>query len=176
MTYPKILVTYASRSGSTKEIAEFIGENLTQTGAQVDVLPMSEVRDLSSYQAVVTGSAIRSSKWLPEAMRFVQTHHSELSRKPFATFTVCITLAMSNSDPYRQAVTKWIQPVHSLVKPVSEGLFAGRLDFNKLPFNWDTLKLRLVVALGIFPKGDRRNWNAIRVWANHLYPLLTQGH
>jgi menaquinone-dependent protoporphyrinogen oxidase len=172
MTSNKILVTYASRSGSTAEIAEAIGKSLTQDGMQVDVLSMQDVKDLSSYRAVVAGSAMRNAKWLPEAMQFVETHRSVLSQKPFATFTVCITLAMSNTDRYRQAVTGWIQPVRMLVQPVSEGLFAGRLDFNKLPFNWDTLKLRAVVALGIFPKEDRRDWDAVRAWSKSIGPLL----
>jgi hypothetical protein len=64
--------------------------------------------------------------------------------------------------------------VRAQVKPVSEGLFAGLLDFSKLPFNWDTLKLRAVVALGIFPKGDRRDWNAVRSWVENIQPLLLQ--
>jgi menaquinone-dependent protoporphyrinogen oxidase len=170
----KILVTYASRAGSTAEIAEVIGTTLTQNGAQVDLLPMQNVKDLSPYRAVVAGSAIRKSKWLPEAMQFVRTHRAELAQKQFATFTVCITLAMSNSDQYRQAVRGWIAPVSTLVKPMSEGLFAGMLDFRKLPLTLDTLKLRLVVALGIFPKGDRRDWNAVRAWAESLCPLLLQ--
>jgi menaquinone-dependent protoporphyrinogen oxidase len=168
----KILITYASRAGSTAEIAEAIGKTLTERGTQVEVLPMQDVKDLPSYKAVVAGSAIRNSKWLPEAMQFVQTHRSELSQKPFATFTVCITLAMSNTDQYRKVVAEWIQPVRAQVRPVSEGLFAGRLDFSKLPFNWDTLKLRAVVALGIFPKDDRRDWTAIRIWADSIHPLL----
>jgi menaquinone-dependent protoporphyrinogen oxidase len=170
----KILVTYASRSGSTAEIAEAIGKTLNQNGTQVDVLPMQAVKDLSAYHAVVAGSAIRGSKWLPEAMQFVQSHRGELARKRFATFTVCITLAMSNSDQYRQAVLGWIAPVRALVMPMSEGLFAGRLDFTKLPMNFDTLKFRLVVALKIFPKEDRRDWKAIRAWAERIQPLLLQ--
>jgi hypothetical protein len=64
--------------------------------------------------------------------------------------------------------------VRALVKPLREGLFPGVLDFTKLPLNFDTLKLRLVVALGIFPKDDRRDWNAIRIWAERLYPRLLQ--
>jgi len=115
---------------------------------------------------------MRSSKWLPEAMQFITTHRVVLSQKPFATFTVCITLAMSNTEQYRQAVAAWIQPVRAQVRPVSEGLFAGRLDFSKLPFNWDTLKLRAVVALGIFPEDDRRDWNAVHAWAESIHPLL----
>lgn len=168
----RILVTYASRSGSTAEIAEAIGKTLAKNGTIVDVLPMQDVKDLSRYSAVVAGSPIRGSKWLPEAMQFLQTHRSELAIKPFATFTTCITLAMSNNDQYRQAVAGWIAPVRAQVRPVSEGLFAGRLDFTKLPLTFDTLKLRLVVALGIFPRDDRRDWNAIRSWAESLRPLV----
>ena len=92
----KILVTYASRSGSTAEIASAIGKSLCAGGTPVDVLSMQEVQDISGYQAVVAGSAIRNRAWLPEAVQFIETHRAELSKKPFATFTVCITLAMSN--------------------------------------------------------------------------------
>ena len=168
----KILVTHASRSGSTAEIASAIGKSLCTGGTPVDVLSMMEVKDISGYQAVVAGSAIRNRAWLPEAVEFIETHRAELSKKPFATFTVCITLAMSNSEQYRRAVSDWIQPVRTQVPSVSEGLFAGRLDFNKLPLNWDTLKLRTVVALGVFPKEDRRDWKAIAAWAESVRPLL----
>ncbi|MBI5353465.1 MAG: flavodoxin domain-containing protein [Chloroflexi bacterium] len=168
----KILVTYASRAGSTAGVAEAIGKTLAENGTLVDVIPMNEVKELSPYQAVVAGSAIRGSKWLPEAMEFIKTHRAELAQKRFAEFTVCITLAMSNSEQYRSAVAKWVEPVRAQVRPLSEGLFAGMLDFNKLPFNWDTLMLRLTVALGIFPRGDHRDWNAIRAWAESLKPIL----
>jgi menaquinone-dependent protoporphyrinogen oxidase len=167
-----ILVTYASRAGSTAEIAEAIGKTLRQNGFAVDVLPMPDVRDLSRYRAIVAGSAIRGSQWLPEAMQFIQAHRHELAGKPLAVFTSCITLAMSNGDRYRQAVSDWVAPVRAQVEPVSEGLFAGKLDFTKLPLTFATLKLRLVVALGIFPKEDRRDWRAIQAWAEGLSPLL----
>ena len=168
----RILVTYAGRAGSTAEVAGAIGKTLSEGERQVDVLPMSAVEDLSAYHAVVVGSAIRGAKWLPEAVQFIQTHRSTLAKMPFAMFTVCITMAMKNAENYRAGVLGWMAPVRALVNPVSEGLFAGKLDFNKLPFNWDTLMLRLSVALGIFPRGDHRDWNAIRAWAESLKPLL----
>jgi menaquinone-dependent protoporphyrinogen oxidase len=170
----KILITYASRTGSTAEIAEAIGKSLSQNDLNVCVLPMQDVKDLAPYSAVIVGSAIRQAKWLPEAIKFIQDHRAELARKRMATFTVCITLAMSNGDQYRQAVREWIAPVRTFVKPISEGLFAGRLDFAKLPFSFDTLKFRLVVALGIFPTADRRDWKAIHSWAESLCPRLLQ--
>lgn len=167
-----ILVTYASRAGSTAEIAKAIGKTLSEGGTHVDVMPMNAVKDLSAYRAVVAGSAIRGSKWLPEAIQFIQTHQSTLKQRPFAMFTVCITLTMKNAENYRAGVADWVAPVRAIVKPLDEGFFAGILDFKKLPFNWDTLMLRLTVALGIFPHGDHRDWNAIRTWAKGLNSTL----
>ncbi len=131
----RILVTYASRTGSTAEVAQAIAKTLTESGAHVDVLPMQEVRDLTPYQAIVAGSAIRKSKWLPEAVQFIRTHQTTLTHKSFAMFTVCITMAMGTGEQYRSAVQGWVTPIRSLVRPLSEGFFAGMLDFSKLPFN-----------------------------------------
>lgn len=168
----KILVAYASRAGSTEGVAEQIGKILVESGAQVDVRPMREVKDLASYGAVVAGSAIRGGKWLPEAMHFMQAHQMELTHRPFAAFMVCITLAMANGETYRQSLAEWMAPVRAMVRPVSEGMFARALDFSKLPLAPDTLGMRIAVATGVFPKGDHRDWDAICAWAESIYPLL----
>ncbi|MBN2147803.1 MAG: flavodoxin domain-containing protein [Anaerolineales bacterium] len=165
----KILVTYTSRFGATAGVAEAIGKTLTEHGAQVDVLPMSAVKDLSSYQSVVAGSAINGGAWLPDAMQFIRTHQAELRSKPFAAFQVCMTLAMKNGEQYRSHVANWLDPVRALVQPVSEGLFAGALDISKIPSFSDRLKFRLSVLFGVWREGDHRDWNAIRAWADNLY-------
>jgi menaquinone-dependent protoporphyrinogen oxidase len=100
----KILVTYASRFGSTTGVAEAIGKTLAEQGVRVEVLPMKEVIDLAAYQAVVAGSAINGGEWLPEALQFVQAHQAELRNKPFAAFLVCMTLSMKNGEQYRSHV------------------------------------------------------------------------
>jgi menaquinone-dependent protoporphyrinogen oxidase len=164
----KILVTYASRAGSTAGVAEAIGKALAGKGLQVDVLPMEDVKDLSPYRAVVAGSAIHGQKWLPEAMQFLRDHRAELSDKPFAAFMVCITLSMANAEQYREGLKSWMSPVRELVHPVSEGYFAGALNFSKLPFSLNTLAMRFVVLIGVWKQGDHRNWAAIRAWAESL--------
>ena len=168
----KILVTYASRAGSTAGVAEAIGKTLAAGGAPVEIRPMKEVVDLTPYGAVVAGSAIQGQKWLPEAMVFLHTHQAALTRKPFAVFMVCITLSMSNADRYRQGLTDWMGPVRTLVRPVSEGYFAGALDFSKLSLTPNTLLMRLPVLFGLWKRGDHRDWEAIRAWAEQVRPLI----
>jgi len=167
----QVLVTYATQTGTTAGVAEAIAKTLAENGVQVELLPMKEVTNLSPYRAVVAGSAIQGSNWLPEAMEFVRTHRAELARRPFAAFLVCMTLAMTKGD-YREHVKEFMQPVRALVRPVSEGYFAGALDISKVPSWRDRLGFRISVALGVWKEGDHRDWEAIRTWAEDLKPLL----
>lgn len=174
----RILVTYATCTGSTTGVAEAIAKTLTERGAQVDLRLMTEVTNVTPYDAVVAGSAIHAGKWLPEALEFVQTHRAQLAQKPFAAFLVCITLAMKNPKFVEKAQTeqmvKWLDPIRALVPVISEGQFAGALDISKIPTRRDRFLFRISVMMGTFPEGDHRDWNAIRAWANELPLKLFQ--
>jgi menaquinone-dependent protoporphyrinogen oxidase len=164
----KILVTYASRTGSTQGVAEAITKILTENDLTVDLLPMQDIKDLAPYRAVVAGSAIQNRQWLPEAMQFLRTHCAALNQKPVATFTLCMTLAMKNGEQYRANIMEWLAPVHRIARPVSEDVFAGVLDISKIPSFSDRLKFRLSVLFGIWSEGDHCDWDAIHAWANEL--------
>jgi menaquinone-dependent protoporphyrinogen oxidase len=168
----KILVTYATMTGSTKGVSEAIGKTLTELGANVDVISMKEVKDISSYKAVIAGSAIQAGRWLPEAMDFIQTHKQTLNQKPFAAFLVCMTLAMTKGNNYRDTVSGWLSPVRNIVPPVSEGLFSGILDIKKISSFSDRLKFRISLVTGVWKEGDHRNWEAIRIWTINLKSYL----
>lgn len=162
----KILVTYASRGGSTAEIAAFIHQSLVTRGIDADLSPMVDVEDLTSYQAVVAGSAIQFDKWLPEAMDFMQQHQDTLRQKPFAAFLVCLGMSRKSAQAQRSAEA-WMQPVLSMVTPVSAGYFAGVLNLRKVPFVYRLL-FRVAITLTSWTEGDFRDWDAIQHWADDL--------
>lgn len=168
----KILVTYSSRTGSTKGVSEAIAKTLSDSGESVDVISMKEVKDLTPYKAVIAGSAIQGGKWLPEAMEFVSENKTILNQKPFAVFLVCMTLAMAKGENYRSTISGWLSPVRKLVTPVSEGIFAGTLNIKKIPSFSDRFKFRLSVMFGVWKEGDNRDWKAIESWTKNLRAVL----
>jgi menaquinone-dependent protoporphyrinogen oxidase len=162
----KILVAYASKAGSTGEVAKAIGQALCDGSVAVDVEPVREVGDLSGYGAVVVGSAVRMGRRLPEATKFIEAHRAILDQVPTAYFLCCGTLQDDTEENRREAAS-WLAPVRQIVTPVSEGLFAGKIDFDKLSF-LDRTIAKMVGST----EGDWRDWDAIHAWADGL---LTMG-
>ena len=68
----KVLIAYASKAGSTGEVAQAIGQVLCDAGMAVDVRRVQDVKDLSPYSAVVIGSAARMGRLLGEATQLLE--------------------------------------------------------------------------------------------------------
>jgi menaquinone-dependent protoporphyrinogen oxidase len=166
-----ILVTYASQGSSTAGVAEAIGQTLSANGAKVDVRPVKAVDHLSSYRAVVIGSAVHSGKWMPEALAFVARNQPTLRQIPTAVFQVCMMLATSNQQ-YRRMVPGWLDPLRAQIRPVAEGSFAGALWPNQYAKLSEKLGLRIFLATVKLKAGDYRDWDAIHAWADSLHPVL----
>jgi menaquinone-dependent protoporphyrinogen oxidase len=158
----KILVAYSTAAGSTAEVAEAIGQELSSANGIVDLLPAREVRDLHPYQAVVLGTGIRAGRPYRETLKFVERHHGALSRVPVAYFIVCMTMK-EDTPKNREQVDAYADQLRAAapqVRPLDVGYFGGRMDFKRLP-----LLLRLIVKAMKEQEGDFRDWEAIRAWA-----------
>lgn len=157
-----VLVTYATRAGSTVEVAKTIGEVFESRGFAVDVVPVTTDPPVAGYDAVVVGSAIRTGKWLPEAIAFLERHKDHLTTMPVALFTVHMN-NLSDDDVSRANREHYLDDVRALVHPVSTAFFAGAINPERLSF-LDRLMVRMVKA----PEGDFRKWEAIHDWAERV--------
>ena len=172
----RVLVAYASRCGSTGEVAEAMGQALCNNGVAADVRLVENVKDLSSYQSVVVGSAIRRSKWLPEAVEFGEENRDFLKEVSVAYFLTCLTLSR-NTEETRLKANAYLEPVFNAVpqvQPVNTGLFAGVLDYSKLSWGMRMVMRRKMDKFGV-KEGDYRDWDAIRTWTSSVRSRLLPG-
>lgn len=158
MNKRSILLAYATRFGSTQEVAETIAATLRKVGLEVDIQPMHDVKQLDQYDAVVLGAAIYNAKWHPDAHQFLPQHQEALSQRLVVIFALG---PLSPSDAARRNSRRQLDSElakYPWLKPVAMGMFVGKLDPAKLGF---------FERLGT-TASDHRNWDAIRAWANAL--------
>jgi menaquinone-dependent protoporphyrinogen oxidase len=188
----KILVAYATMSGSTAEVAQAVGEEIAKSGLQVEVLPISQVKDLQPYAGVVVGGPMIMG-WHRTALGFLKKHRGDFRRIPLAVFVMAMSLTQTGETSvdgvpiyvdeklpkppekagrlsFRERYARldnYLRPIIKAARPatpVSIGVFGGRLEYGRLKW-WGVLFAMLVIRA---PAGERRNWPAIRHWAAGL--------
>ena len=158
-----ILVAYATRSGSTQEVAEAIGTALGEAGFSVDVQRLPVKGTLDRYAAVVLGAPLYMFRWHKDALRFLSDFRKALEDRPAAVFAL---------GPFNDAEKEWREVRAQLdkelakfpwFKPVAVEVFGGKFDPAKLGFPYT-----LIPAMKKLPPSDIRDWDAVRGWAEEL--------
>jgi menaquinone-dependent protoporphyrinogen oxidase len=162
----KLLIVYATRAGSTGEVAQALADQLCLQGFDADVRAVEAVTSLDGYGAVVLGSAIRYGAWLPEMLKFAQTQRNALAKLPVAIFTMHIQ-ALDDNTQGRTTRAGYSQAIRAFVTPRAEAFLAGKVDPATLSF-FERIAVKLVKS----PIGDKRDWSRIRDWADRLGVLL----
>ncbi len=167
-----VLVAYATRYGSTQEVAEAVAATLRERGLAVDISPMREVRSLDQYHAVVLGAPLYMFHWYKDALQFLERRREALTQRPVAIFALGpIHAEEKEFQGAHEQLDKELAKFPWL-RPEAIAIFGGKFDPEKLTFPHN-----LVPALKKMPASDIRDWTAIRTWANDLaaqfQPALT---
>jgi menaquinone-dependent protoporphyrinogen IX oxidase len=188
----RALLVYATRHGSTREVADAVAEELRATFAEVDVHETRSAPPPGGYDAVVVGGPMIMG-WHKDARRYVKRHRDELDEVPFALFVTAASLTEDGvdtvqgmpiaKDPWLVKKPKYADklsrkeryalPRHYLgdilkecapARPRSMALFAGSLDLTTMNV---FEKLFVLLVIGATP-GDGRHFEFIRAWAADL--------
>jgi menaquinone-dependent protoporphyrinogen oxidase len=164
----KVLVTAASRHGSTAEIAQAIANALATDGLDAEVIPPQEVASVEEYDAVVLGSAVYTGHWLPAAKRLVARSAVALAERPVWLFS-----SGPVGDPTRKIVQQMgadpvdLPDVLGKTRAREHRVFAGKLEKRNLAI---PQRAALLVMRGL--EGDFRDWAAIEGWASEIAQAL----
>jgi menaquinone-dependent protoporphyrinogen oxidase len=167
-----VLVAYATRYGSTQEVAEAVAATLREHGLAVDLQPMREVRTLEGRRAVILGAPLYIGHWHKDVQRFLRRHREVLMQRPVAIFTLGPTQPDEQEWAGVRAQLEQELARYSWLKPVSLALFGGKYEPEKLRFPDSLLARSPASPLYQMPASDVRDWAAIRTWASNLAAKL----
>jgi menaquinone-dependent protoporphyrinogen oxidase len=150
----RVLVAYATKLGSTAEIAGTIAAILAAAGHVAEARSAHDVRSLDGYDAVILGSALYAAHWQRDANRFVERQRAALAARPVWLFS-------SGPLDVRQAAANL--PITEHAASVVEGVpyrehrtFGGCLAADA-PIDPQVLRTHAI--------GDFRDWAVIHDWA-----------
>jgi menaquinone-dependent protoporphyrinogen oxidase len=184
-------MVYGTKSGSTGEVADAVGDALRERAATVDVRQAGDVSEVGSYDGVVVGSPVLYGKPHSAVTKFLARNQEALTRMPVAAFLTCLELTKTvdedereistfvdpslGTSPAKEGTLNSFEKTHLMlgflnellrgaprVKPVSVAVYGGKVDYSEL--DWISRSVMKLIRLVYrrAPEGDFRNWQAIR--------------
>jgi menaquinone-dependent protoporphyrinogen oxidase len=172
----RVLVTYATRHGATKAIAQRIGERLSAAGLDVTVAPAGSVVDVRPFDAFVVGGAAYMGRWLPEVRAFVRAHRADLCAAPVWLYSSgplgTDTVDAGGRDVRQLSAPADFTELEQLIRPQGRVVFFGAFDPDAHPASaaeWLAQPFwRLTPVRRAMPAGDFRDWPAIEAYADSI--------
>jgi menaquinone-dependent protoporphyrinogen oxidase len=153
-----VLVAYATRHGSTAQVAGAVAGYLRSHVDEVTLAPVRDVRrPVDRYALVVLGAPLYSGRWHRDAHRFLKRHRAELARVPVAVFGMGPRTDDEQACRRSRAQLDRALSRHGWLGPAVLAVFGG-VD----PPDHHGRK----------PQRDLRDWTAIRSWTLTL-PVAT---
>lgn len=158
-----VLVAYATRYGSTQQVAESIAATLREHGLGAELAPARQVQTLEGYRGVVLGAPLFMFHWHKDALRFLSRHQPALTKNIRVAIFALGPLGSSTAQEWQQACNNLDQELapFSWLTPAAVQVFGGKLDPAQIRFP-------MSLFLKQMPASDARDWSAIRAWAGEL--------
>lgn len=165
----RVLVTYASKHGSTAEIAEAIADELKERNIDADCVDV-EVASVEHFDAVVLGSAVYAGRWRHEAQHFLHRHRRELAGRALWIFSS--GPVGENAADELEKTSRWLEPHGVLEAAEALGLRGHRVFMGKVPADPENFVEMSMARNTPDEFKDMRDWAAIRAWADEIAAAL----
>ncbi len=166
----RVLIAFASKRGSTAEIADAVATTIREAGHIVDCRPADGVKNLGPYDAVVLGSAVYMKRWRGDAKHFLRKHSKELADTPFWVFS-----SGPVGDPSKENSDRsWYEPPRVIERAEALGLNGHTVFGGRMPTEPKGPIERTMVENTPSEYRDRRNWDEIRRWAQQVACEIAQ--
>jgi menaquinone-dependent protoporphyrinogen oxidase len=157
-----VLVAYATKARSTREVADVVARTLREHGLEADLRPATEVGTLAPYGAVVLGTALYTGRVHRDARRFLRSHREQLAERPLAVFAMGPKTFDDAEVAASRAQLDRALASYPELRPGPVAIFGGVVEPAKLRFPFNRI-----------PASDARDWDAIRAWADEVVGALT---
>jgi menaquinone-dependent protoporphyrinogen IX oxidase len=161
----RVLVVVASKHGATAEIGAALARALADSasgpavGLEAMSVPIEQLPDPASYDAVVLGSAVYMGRWLEPARHYVAEHAAALRSRPVWLFSS----GPIGQPPFPADESHDAETLARAIGARGHRVFPGRLDKSLLTFGE-----RAVVTAMRAPVGDFRDWDAVGAWGDDI--------
>jgi menaquinone-dependent protoporphyrinogen oxidase len=170
------LVTYASRHGATRGIAERIAAVLERNRVEVTLKPAAEVDSVDRYDAFVIGSAVYMGGWLGEATTFVRRHADTIAKHPVWLFGSGPVgpdrVDQTGRDVLDVSRPREFAEFKIALHPRDERMFFGAYDPDApaigIAERLGKVFTKLPDIRAALPAGDFRDWSEIEAWARSI--------
>ena len=161
--HSNVLVTFATRTGSTEEVAQLIAEVLRNQDVAVDLRPAKEITSIEPYTAVVIAAPLYMGRLHKEVRRFLHAHRVAITKVQVALFVL---------GPVQKEEKEWTSAMQQLDKelknfswlsPFAQYIVGGRFDPTRMGFPFN-----IIPAMRKMPASDALDWNLIREKASEL--------
>jgi menaquinone-dependent protoporphyrinogen oxidase len=158
----KILLAYATKYGSTKEVAEAVAKTLENKGLDVDMQQASQVRSVKEYNSVILGAPLYMYRWHKHAVQFLKRHEKMLKTMPVVVF--------ATGPSFKGDEKEWLETREQFSKELANFPWFKPIEVEVLGGKFDPANLGFPMKhfLKDLPAADLRDWDAIAAWAAEL--------
>ena len=154
----KLLILYSTVDGHTKNICEYIYNELKRK-KRVSIVSIEDSADinLEEFNEVVIGASVRYGYHRKNVYEFVQKNIEELNKLKTAFFSLNLTArkpekSTPETNPY---IIKFLKKVNW--QPSTKEVFAGRLDYPSLD-NFNKLAILFIMFITNGPKDTSKTY------------------